>query len=269
MPRYEAAPDFIPITHDITKDSVHTLCSLSPKRRIINEHSILNVAPNQHGPYTHFINLPFREVGTILTGTIDGIQFFKKNEGKFWRGVADPDELKKIENWCASYKDIVFIRSLLGCMLALRMYSKKNGNQTEKTNMGKAIHKLKYHNKNSSLLAKLGACIAKSIAELPHYCDSDAIACIPPTDPNKFCLPKELATAVAKELKIMDLSSALEWKGKKKKLKNIEWDNRWDILEESDLGLAQDHEDRIKAKKIGAVPDNSVGVSVWQCERAV
>lgn len=237
--------------YQISKENFKKLLATSPRRlRFSDKQADPIKISNTDGKYTAFVNVRFEEtIGCLLQEIDDSIRIFRNPHG-FGIGLRNPEITQKVKEFIHNFNRLVFLKSLLGSMVALDMNFESN--REEYTDIGRHEHLAKEFQNNESLL-HIASKLTEVIQELPFYREADCIMAIPPTTGKDHCFPRDLAQLVAQQSAIPDYSSCLNFIAKHASLKDLPIDEKWQALVNSNLVV--EPQDAIRGKVVILLDD--------------
>jgi hypothetical protein len=187
--------------------------------------------------YIGTFNVPFFESVGLIFYSQTGLDLFpnKNNFPGFYRLVFKELEFQKIQEWIQAQKDRVFIKDALSISIALSEYSSKPNINTR---IGALVHKAKYDHKDEAI-ETLASEYVSTIKSLPYYSKASCICAVPPNPSKKEPdIPSTIASIVAKELRMENITSGFEYQSAKPQLKGISLDKKWPALVDAKLGFS-------------------------------
>ena len=180
-----------------------------------------------------YLNFKFKETIEPILFKIFGTTCFQNKFGDY-AVCFDAAQEKELDEFVSEFKDLVFIKSLLPCMIALDMNFESNSqNYTE---IGSHEHQAKEFN-NEESIEFLVRRVIETTQSLPYYDEIDGIACVPPSTGKQTSLPQIIAQKCAQTLGVDDFSHQLKFTKKNRSLQNEAGEDKWGILGSSGLEI--------------------------------
>jgi hypothetical protein len=217
----------------INKARFDELHAASPKRFSFAKKPTA-LSRGEKGPAVGFLNVSFPETfETILPWTIETA---KGRYGDFHRRVVrDEGEFQRIAAWIDSNKEIVFIRSLLDSCVALAEHQTEPGCRSA---IGELERSAKFDANKDSENHLVEAMIGV-YRRLHSDLEIDAVCSVPPSKADQLSLPNRIASRMAAELNLNDLTSELNWASVKPSVKELPVSEKWNALEKVGLTLSE------------------------------
>jgi hypothetical protein len=166
-----------------------------------------------------------------------GIELEKSHQfDTYWKSIRDDEELATVKEWISEMGPMVFLRDTLALSIALSENQVPDGGRTD---IGELEYLAKYK-RDEEAIDGLTDLIVETVRRLPYYKDVTAVTAVPPRPEKDFDLPKTLARRVAKALGKKNLTSSFSWNGRKRSLKAVSIEEKWDALSNADLKLDAD-----------------------------
>jgi len=189
---------------------------------------------NATGRAAGFFNVPFIEtIGTLFPWEL----FINKNQyGGYYRAVTDDEEFNAIRIWMSQNADVVFIRSLFAtAVAACEHYISQN----QRSRVGALEHGAKW-NGNVAAREELVGILSNVFGRMHGTRRIDAILSVPSSTAGQPSLPNFLASKLAANTGIPDLTTCLSWNGPKGKIKELSVDEKWQALEKVGLNVLEE-----------------------------
>lgn len=245
----------------ITKDKFYELCAKNPQRIILSK----SLKKEDKSEFVGSLNFSFPETVQLIFETETGLSLWpsksKYNSDAVWMSIKTDGEYEAVKKWVEKQGSTVFIRSLLRTCIALDVRGEHNEDkETRVGNLEKRAKKrfdgqMEWSPDNLAAIEELVQLLSNKIKSTAFYKDTKYIAAVPAADTKKLDVPIELARQVAKSANLIDITSALVYKGSKSPIKNAPNQERWDILEQSTLVFEPKNFDRIDYKGVILLDD--------------
>lgn len=224
----------------ITKENVFEYHEKTPKR-----FCFLTTHPNAVKRITDSdnvgtLNMPFEESIAKIFRNQTGINYYQTRYGGFWAPMTSEEEYEKALEFKDKYSGTVFLRDTLDCSIALAV---NIDNDDDRTEIGNLEYEAKFNNCKDST-DELISISSKFIQETVLYEKVKYICGIPASKPGKKNLPMKIAEGIANELRLTCLNDQLHWAKDKDGLKNLEFDEKWPLLEETGLKVGAEMKDK-------------------------
>ena len=228
----------------ITEDKIHDFVADTNAKRIcfsrIQKHPLWKTSDGEN-----MLTVPFGEsIGTLLKEQTSVI-LRKSKKGKYYSKLSAEDYNKVI----SSYSDVVFLRDLLDCSVALSLNFEDD--MVTHTPVGLLEKKAKYEY-NREAIDQLATLVDEFIGNNPLYKNADCICAVPPTKAGEQNLPISILEKLS-QFNGKNISSAVEWKSKTESLKNADGTDKLEILKQSGFCITDGTD--IKGKDIILVDD--------------
>ncbi len=193
------------------------------------------------------INIPFDDSIKPFIETETDSKVVLKFDGKYWCPANSDEEFEKLELFVEKYKNTVFIRDTLEISIAISEHMLNEDNRTE---IGDLEYEAKYSECEISI-KKLEDIIVSFINNTSVYDEATLICSVPSSVKEKLNLPQKLCKNISERINKIDISSNIEWKNSKPKIKELDLDEKLDALQQTDLLVNFD----VKNKNIILVDD--------------
>lgn len=222
----------------ITRDKVFSILLDRHPRRICFHTTHAREPKRSKSPHSFgTFNVPFLEtIGKVFQCQL-GLELFpNKNRRGYWRSIKTEDEFTRIGAWVKEQGTRVFLRDCLEMSLALgiNIETGPDGRPSGHTRLGALEARAKKTRDDEAIGELLGEFV-RTIRELPYYRDARFIAAVPPRPGKVYDLPAELASRIAVELKLSDLTPEFNFGQPKLTVKDRLRDDKWDAWEKSCL----------------------------------
>lgn len=224
----------------VTLQDVEAMRDVSPKRRRFSDHPV--VYERTDGRFivsTHFSSIDrlFEEETSIETigGPYGPYRYL------------DDDQFLEALDWQSRRENLIFLRDMLDCSVALDFNLAEAGRYTE---LGLAEHNAK-ETRDAAALKLLSDRCSKVAMDLSLYKNSEVICAVPPSPGKDWDLPTQIVAQVAKQTGLNDISSSVAFKKPKKSVKTLSLADKWGALEDGSLCLTKD----VKGKKVILLDD--------------
>ena len=164
----------------ITLEDIEALREIRPRRRRFSDDAI--VYQRADGRYT--VKTLFPSIDRLVQSDID-IPTVNGPYGPY-QLLTEASEISMALEWQNTHNDIIFLRDMLDCSVALDYNLASAGVYT---NLGLAEHKAKHDGHRPSVNVLARACI-KLIATVTCYQRSDVICAVPPSPDKQWDLPQ-------------------------------------------------------------------------------
>jgi predicted amidophosphoribosyltransferase len=229
------------VNKQITLHDVEGLRDVTPKRQRFSDFPIVNAKDN--GEYVISTKFPsidrlFEEETKINTrgGPYGPFQF-----------ISDPAEISTALAWQESRANLIFLRDMLECSIALDFNLREAGVYTE---LGQAEHNAKASHDGPAIELLSTKC-AQAIQSLPWYHSCEAICAVPPSPEKEWDLPTAIAARVSQLTGIKNISDKVKFGNAKQSVKSVALCDKWACLEAGNLSVAGG----ISAKRIILLDD--------------
>lgn len=235
----------------ITLERFMVLEGKTPGRRCFALH------PDIHESATgrFYFRPPFPESIRPVFEADTGLRLWQGNEPDNWycylRSEADQATVRQ---WVTAQGARVFLRDCLSCSIALDHNFIPNSDPQKFTPIGQLEHDAKQHQDKSSI-TKLMELYIEAIRSLPPYASASAITAVPAREGKPFDLPTVLAASIADQLGLEDITPLFQYAGDKGQLKETRYGERWEKLNEAQLGMRPEAAAKVSRKAIILVDD--------------
>ncbi len=185
-------------------------------------------------------NVPFREtIGNIFETECGLTLYPNPNEfGGFWRSIRTEEECQHVEAWARQQGTRLFLRDCLDLSTALGMNIRQSDEGWEGyTDLGHLESRAK-QTLDENAVRNLTALFVDTIRALPFYRDARMIAAVPAHPSKTYDLPRELASCIARDLALADVTNRFSFAGAKAAVKNSPLAEKWEAWERSGLSFA-------------------------------
>jgi predicted amidophosphoribosyltransferase len=230
----------------ITLENFLALRQKSPKRVCFGSVHNNALKSNTSGQAAGFFNVPFSET---ISNVFPWKLYPNKNGqyGGYFRTVTDGSEFAEIEAWIRDRTDLVLIRSLFKTAVAsCEHYTASN----IRSSIGELEHSAKYGGSIAARSQLVGV-MKRAFDRIHQVPTLDAVVSVPPSTPGNQSLPNFLASRLAEEVKLPDLTTSLRWNGAKGEIKGLAVDAKWGALEKVGLTIG----DEVKGKNLILLDD--------------
>lgn len=239
--------NFIFGTKSITEDKIRDFVADTNAKRIcfsrIQKHPLWKTSDGEN-----MLTVPFENsIGTLLKEQTS-VVLRKSRKGKYYSKLPGED-FNKVTSFISSYSDVVFLRDLLDCSVALSLNFEDD--MVTHTPVGLLEKKAKYEN-NREAIDQLATLVDEFIGNNPPYKNADCICAVPPTKVGEQNLPISILERLS-QFNGKDISSAVEWKSKNESLKNADSTDKLEILKQSGFSITDGTD--INGKDIVLVDD--------------
>ena len=180
------------------------------------------------------ITVPFGDsIGKLLKKQT-GITLRKSRKGKYYSKLTT-EEYEKAKQFIETNSDVVFLRDLLDCSVALSLNFEADGET--RTRVGELEKKAKYDS-DESAVTELASIVDEFIENNPLYANANYMCAVPPTNIGDKNLPTKIIEKLTK-YNGENLSSSLVWTSKTECLKNADGADKLEMLKHSGLEIAE------------------------------
>lgn len=230
----------------ITNESILELTELVPRKICFNSSHSNALKRKAYKESIGSFSVPFHETILPFFERETHLKLFHNQKiDNYWCSIFSEEDFLKIEEFISKHKKIVFIRDNLDLSIALS----ENFIDDERTKIGLLEYDAKY-NKNKKSVKKLAKICSKWINKLQYYNHSDYICAIPSSTKDKKNLPQKIATKL-KGFEFENISEHISWSSDKQALKEIEYSQKLDFLNNIGLDIKID----LKGKNVILLDD--------------
>ena len=220
----------------ITYNSVLEAHNKSPKRICFKTTHSNSLREVNYENTKWALFLPFKESIKKIFESETDLTLYETKRGTFWCPIKTEEEYQKASDFKSKYETNVFLRDNLDLSMSLSEHFDNDENRTE---IGELEYQAKYQDCEESL-NELVDLIKSFIENTPYYKDSDYICAVPSSNPEETNLPNQIAGLLCEQSDLINISNNVSWKNNKCQLKELSFEDKWNQLVETDMGIDYD-----------------------------
>lgn len=221
---------------EITKEKVATKHDVKPKRMNFGygkQKSSIRPQKYINPEYHSVIYLPFRNtIEKLFPWKLFNNKKSTFSQDSLFRLIQTEEETNQINKWCDECSDLVFLNDCMDVSFALSFnFADRPGNYTS---IGQLERDAKQEQDAESIQEIINH-LTKRIQFFEILKRADFVCGVPKHQGKGFHLPEELARGVATSLHKTDITPHLEFDKSKPSLKDLPYQRKWDVLENSGI----------------------------------
>jgi len=224
---------------NINPEKIIEIVGVAPRKICFNSCHTTALKKKEYKEFIGTFSLPFRETIKSFFEQETGLTLYETKYG-YWHPIPDEDVYIKIEQFINKYREIVFIRDYLELSIAL---SENFNDQNERTEIGELEYQAKFKKDEASIDRLIEKCI-ESFKSLPFYIVADLICAIPPSKKDEDNLPRIIASNL-EQFGLGNISKCVSWAKEKPQLKEMKFDEKFNLLESVGLEIKVDVKDKV------------------------
>ena len=180
-----------------------------------------------------------------------GLKLTQSKDGKDFSCRLSPEKIAIVKNWEPGQGSLIYLRDCLSISIALDRNFIDNTSKTKKrTKMGDREYNAKYK-KDQKYIDQIGEEVSRVIQDLPY----DLICSVPAMPYKDFDLPSIVTKGVSKKFGKQDVTAGFVFKGHKPSLKDVKFDEKWDVWERAQVSFQNSADFNVKGKTIILIDD--------------
>jgi hypothetical protein len=166
--------------------------------------------------------------------------FLSQDYGNYWCFIKSDADYEQISQFFIQYGDIVFLKDSLELSIAL---AENFSEDEERSYLGDLEYKAKYSN-DEHALKEIISLTTDWLNKLPFYNKADFICAVPPSINGKDNLPRQIVKGL-NGFGFQNISDNVYWKQNKEGLKEVQFSEKYDILDSTGLSINCNIKDKV------------------------
>ena len=165
--------------------------------------------------------------------------------------IIDEEEIAKVKAWMKDQGTLVFLSDCLSLSVALSINFNKSDDRTP---VGHLQNEGKWKEDENSI-CQLADMVEQQIRNLPYYKDANLICSVPSPQGKGFDLPGKVASLAGERVGKQNITGGFVFGGPKPSLKDVPFDEKWQVWEDAQVSFRSGDEFNIKDKTIILIDD--------------